>query len=112
MLTARAQSAASEALAERFDELRRDAPEEIVVVPTLPGGLDDPLDSGTTVATNTVTQPAEPISFFPETSPEIGTEIGRIVISAVELDLVVFQGVDRAILKKGPGHMSWTPMPG
>ena len=82
------------------------------MVPTLPGDLDDPLDSGTTVATNAVTQPAEPISFFPETSPEIGTEIGRIVISAVELDLVVFQGVDRATLKRGPGHMSWTPMPG
>ncbi len=82
------------------------------MVPTLPGGVDDPLGSGTTAATNAVTQPVEPISFFPETSPEIGTEIGRIVISAVELDLVVFQGADRATLKKGPGHMSWTPMPG
>jgi sortase A len=25
---------------------------------------------------------------------------------------MIFEGVDRATLKKGPGHMPWTPLPG
>ena len=33
-------------------------------------------------------------------------------IPAIDLDWLVFEGVDRATLKKGPGHMPWTPLPG
>ena len=62
--------------------------------------------------TNAVTAQAEPISYIPEDSPELGTEIGRILIPAIELEKIVVEGVDPANLKKGPGHMPWTPMPG
>ena len=110
LLTARAQTAASAALAERFAELRSEEPREVVVV--VPPFPDEAADDDTPPATNAVTQRAEPISYFPEDSPDVGTEIGRLLIPAIDLDKIVVQGVDRANLKKGPGHMSWTPMPG
>lgn len=114
LLTARAQSAASTALSERFEELRDTTPEEVVVVPTLPPDTTDPeaSDDGSTPPTNVVTPRAEAISYFPEDSPEIGTELGTIVIPRLDLDKVIVEGVDRGELKRGPGHMPWTPLPG
>ncbi len=113
LLTARAQSAASSALSERFEELRVAEPDEVVVVPTLPPDTEEPPDDdGTPPPTNAVTPQAEPISYFPEDNPEIGTELGRILIPRLDLDKVIVEGVDRGELKRGPGHMPWTPMPG
>lgn len=40
-----------------------------------------------------------------------GEGIGRIVIPAIGLDMVVVQGTDAADLAKGPGHYPTTPMP-
>ena len=114
LLTARAQSAASDALEVRFAELRAEPAEAVEVIPDLPElpgeGVDNP-EQGE-APENQVTPRAEPISFFPEDAPELGTEIGRIVIPKIELDLVVVEGVDRDNLRRGPGHMPWTPMPG
>jgi sortase A len=41
-----------------------------------------------------------------------GQAIGRLVIPAIDLDIVVVQGTDTADLTKGPGHYSSTPFPG
>lgn len=44
-------------------------------------------------------------------APGSGAAIGRIVIPAIGLDMVVVQGTDAAALAKGPGHYPDTPMP-
>lgn len=40
-----------------------------------------------------------------------GKPIGRILIPAIGLDMVMVQGVDSAALDSGPGHYPGTPMP-
>jgi sortase A len=40
-----------------------------------------------------------------------GAAIGRIVIPAIGLDMVVVEGTDAGALTKGPGHYPDTPMP-
>lgn len=105
-LTARAQTAAAGALDERFAELRAELPEveEIRVVPPVQPAEDD--TPATTVPV------AEPIQFFDEPAPEEGTEFGRILIPKLDVEQIMFEGVDRTTLKSGPGHMPWTPLPG
>lgn len=56
----------------------------------LAGQLDDPAVGGT---------------------PGSGAAIGRIVIPAIGLDMVVVQGTNAGALAKGPGHYPTTPMP-
>jgi sortase A len=41
-----------------------------------------------------------------------GEAIGRVVIPAIDLDIVMVQGTDTADLAQGPGHYSSTPFPG
>lgn len=79
-----------------------------------------------TTAPSTTTQPSVELSApdqLPTTvppPPEIiveevaseGAAIGRIVIPTAEVDDIMVEGVDRDVLKKGPGHMPWTPLPG
>lgn len=40
-----------------------------------------------------------------------GKPIGRIMIPAIGLDMVMVQGVDTSALEEGPGHYPGTPMP-
>ena len=42
----------------------------------------------------------------------VGDPFGRITIERIGLDAVIFEGVDVATLKLGPGHMPETPLPG
>ncbi len=51
-------------------------------------------------------------AFVPESPVPQGEPLGRLTIEAIGVDEVVFEGVDRETLKKGPGHMPWTPVPG
>ena len=44
--------------------------------------------------------------------PEGGEAVARIVIPAIKMDEIVVEGTDVDALRKGPGHYSWTPMPG
>ena len=44
--------------------------------------------------------------------PESGEAVARIVIPAINMDEIVVEGTDVDALRKGPGHYSWTPMPG
>ena len=114
LLTARAQNAASTALDERFEKLREETPEAVVVVPTLPPAQPEPdePEDGSPPPTNAVSDQAVQIAYYPEDSPEQGTELGRIVIPKIDVDRVVVEGVERSDLKVGPGHMPWTPLPG
>jgi sortase A len=41
-----------------------------------------------------------------------GQAIGRVVIPAIDLDIVMVQGTDTADLAQGPGHYASTPLPG
>jgi len=67
-------------------------------------------------ATGLRAQSAEPgIRFGRPAEPrlvEAGQAWGRIEIPRVGIDLVVFQGIDDATLRKGPGHMPGTATPG
>lgn len=47
-----------------------------------------------------------------EPPAEVGEPIGRILIPQANVDDVVVEGVDPESLKKGPGHMPWTPLAG
>ena len=57
------------------------------------------------------TAPPTP-SIIEETAPPEGKPIGRIIIPSAEVDDIMVEGVGREDLKKGPGHMPWTPLPG
>ncbi|MEA5075141.1 MAG: class E sortase [Coriobacteriia bacterium] len=46
------------------------------------------------------------------TSLEPGAVFGRIVIPAIELDSLVVNGVTTADLRRGPGWIDWTDLPG
>ncbi len=51
-------------------------------------------------------------TLFPEPIPVAGQPFARIVIPSLEMDHVVWEGVEREDLKNGPGHMPWTALPG
>lgn len=54
----------------------------------------------------------EVVTFTPEEAPEVGESFAFIRIPKIEVDQVVFAGVDTKTLKRGPGHMPSTPAPG
>lgn len=54
----------------------------------------------------------QPVVFHPEVSPIEGTEFAVMRIPRLGLEVVVFEGVTTETLKKGPGHMPGTPLPG
>ena len=95
VITARVQAAAEEDLEHTFQEVRQDLPavQEVTREP----------ESG-----------EEPVVFHiqPEDYPAEDSGFGAIRIQKVGLDVVVFEGVTRATLKKGPGHMPGTALPG
>ena len=41
-----------------------------------------------------------------------GSPIARLRVPRLGLDEVVVEGVDESSLRAGPGHVTWTPMPG
>lgn len=55
---------------------------------------------------------ATEVSFQSEQAPQPGEELAFLRIPAIGVDAVVFEGVDVETLRKGPGHMPGTPLPG
>lgn len=102
-LAARSQDLAQQTIEEHFVA----AQEEIEVVDTLP---PPPVESGTPDAPPPVDE--TPVVHYSEPTPEEGVAFGVMTIPRLEAELVLFEGVDSATLKKGPGHMPWTPLPG
>lgn len=58
--------------------------------------------------------PSQPdtVDFYPEQPPESGEELAFLRIPEIGVDEVLFEGVDVETLRKGPGHMPGTPLPG
>ncbi|MBW3665969.1 MAG: class E sortase [Actinobacteria bacterium] len=54
----------------------------------------------------------ETVEFYAEQVPEPGEELAFLRIPAIGVDEVLFEGVDVETLRKGPGHMPGTPLPG
>lgn len=54
----------------------------------------------------------ELVEFHPEEAPDNGEELAFLRIPKIDVDEVLFAGVDRDTLRKGPGHMEGTPIPG
>ena len=52
------------------------------------------------------------VFYQPQDDPEIGSAFAFLRIPKIGLDTVLFDGVDAATLRKGPGHMPGTPLPG
>ncbi len=104
LLNQRVQTQAKVDLAADLAARRVELPEPEVVT----------VDEGPTPTTQPDTPPTtEPeVSFIPEQAGPEGATLGRIVIPKIELDDVMFEGVTRDTLKKGPGHMPGTPVPG
>ncbi len=52
------------------------------------------------------------LEYHAEEIPAEGSEFARLVVPRLGLDVVIFEGVARDTLTKGPGHMPGTPLPG
>lgn len=103
LLTAQVQAAAEERLETVFVEARQDLPKvEEIVYEEIDETVPDPES----------VEPPRVIEYYPEDAPDEGTEFAVIQIPKVGLDVVVFEGVTPSTLKKGPGHMPGTVLPG
>ncbi|HJR93144.1 MAG TPA: sortase [Acidimicrobiia bacterium] len=103
LLNSRVQAEAKADLEVDLEERRVELPEPetITVEDTVPE--EEPEAPTTTLP---------PITFIPEAAGEQGSTLGRMVIPSLDLDEVIFSGVNSETLKKGPGHMPGTPVPG
>ena len=73
----------------------------------------DPADPGATPAAPSPPEtPVEEPTIVTEMPPAMGEPIGRIVIPKANVDHVMVEGVTPEVLRTGPGHMPWTPLPG
>lgn len=104
VLGARSQKAAAPELAQRYATAQIEATDSIPVEP--------PVTSTVPEGTTTTTTPVVAAVRYTEPTPDAGTPFGTIEIPAIDVDKVLFEGVDPPTLKKGPGHMPWTPLPG
>lgn len=96
VITARAQSVATDELEETFTEAAEERAIQGVELPE-PDAIESD-EAG--------------LELYPDIVPVEGQAFARIVIPAAEVDSVVFEGVTRDVLKGGPGHMPWTALPG
>lgn len=100
LVTARAQEQLESQLAERIREVEA----RPVVEPTEPPATPPP--------TEPVPEIEELPPLYEEEAPGSGEALGRIIAPTVGLEAVLVEGVGTEDLKKGPGHMPWTPLPG
>lgn len=58
--------------------------------------------------------PEEPttVEYYSQDDPELGAAFALLRIPKIGVDEALFEGVDVATLKNGPGHMPGTPLPG
>lgn len=106
-LTARAQDQAQATLDDRYAI----AQQQIEVVDTLPAPVDTVPVPDTVLEPPADEEPAPAVHYAEPVPPE-GEAFGEMTIPKIGAELVLFEGVDRATLKNGPGHMPWTPLPG
>ncbi|MDP2623631.1 MAG: class E sortase [Actinomycetota bacterium] len=94
-------------------------PAEPEIAPTAEGfdtADDVPVIFGTPSAAEPVVDPVVDPRVLPEWLTEVppprGEPLGRIVVPTAGIDWVVVEGVNPDDLRKGPGHMPGTAMPG
>jgi sortase A len=96
VVNSQVQAQASVDLEESFIEIREELPDvEVVEVPDQVGE-DTP----------------ELVEFYPEDIPEEDTSFAQLTVPSLGLEAVIFEGVTRSTLTKGPGHMPGTALPG
>ena len=100
----RVQATAGIQLAQSFVETRQDLPEveEVSVSRVEEVSVPDAAPESR----------SEVVEYYAEDQPEEDTEFAFLSIPSLDLEAVVFEGVTVETLRKGPGHMPWTPLPG
>lgn len=94
------------------DRLDQQLAERMTTAPARPSPT---LTAGAEILERPASAPTPPPvapALVPELAPAAGEALGRIQIPAAEVDHVMVSGVTREVLKQGPGHMPWTPLPG
>ena len=104
VVNGRVQAAARMQLDQRFLQTRLDLP-ELEEVPVL---------EAEEIFVPEVEEVPVPdvVEYYAEDQPEEDTEFAYLSIPSLDLEAVVFEGVTVETLRKGPGHMPWTPLPG
>ncbi len=84
-----------------------------------PSDLVDPADPVDPPDPTVQPDPSDPspnvprtVSYQAQDAPEAGTAFAMLRIPAIGVEEAVFEGVDVATLKNGPGHMPGTSLPG
>ncbi len=104
VVNGRVQAAAGIHLEQSFVQVRQDLP-EVEDVPVL--------EVGEVVVPDGAPESAPDIvEYYAEDQPKEDTEFAYMSIPSLDLETVVFEGVTVETLRKGPGHMPWTPLPG
>ena len=100
----RVQATAGIQLEQSFVETRQDLPEveEVSVSPVEEVSVSDAAPESR----------RDVVEYYAEDQPEEDTEFAYLSIPSLDLEAVVFEGVSVETLRKGPGHMPWTPLPG
>jgi len=100
----RVQAAAGIQLDQSFVQTRQDLPEveEVTVLEVEEVSVPDAAPESA----------PDVVDYYAEDQPEEGTEFAYMSIPSLDLEAVVFEGVTVETLRKGPGHMPWTPLPG
>lgn len=93
VINSRIQTEAAEGIDEVFEQVPLPAVQEVAVAETP--------DSEERV-----------VEFHSEDAPDEGAEFGVMRVPRIGLEVVVFSGVSTETLKKGPGHMPGTVLPG
>ena len=104
VVNGRVQAAARVQLDQRFLQTRLDLP-ELEEVPVLE------VEEIFVPEVEEVPVP-DVVEYYAEDQPEEDTEFAYLSIPSLDLEAVVFEGVTVETLRKGPGHMPWTSLPG
>lgn len=100
LLTARDQSALAASLEQNFAVAVSNRVEEVPYEP-VPDPVVDPDPA-----------PGPPRILLQEAEGPAGEAFAQIRIAKIDLDVTIIEGVRRRDLKKGPGHLSGSPLPG
>ena len=100
LLTARDQSALAASLEQNFAVAVSNRVEEVPYEP-IPDPVADPDPD-----------PGPPRILLQEAEGPAGEAFAQIRIAKIDLDVTIIEGVRRRDLKKGPGHLSGSPLPG
>lgn len=92
--------------------LEQSLSERLVSFAPLGAESDSTADTESAEPEPPTTDAAPTTELLEEPPADVGEPIGRILIPQANVEDVLVEGVDSESLKKGPGHMPWTPLPG